>query len=89
MKLDEDRERLVSNRFSSRTNHTHLAEVFVDGPEKCIDRSSKTRSRSSPSAASPEQAKTSSQQQCCYATCLSPRTPRRGEFETRCRLCSK
>ena len=78
-----------SNRFSSRTNHTHLAEVSADGPEKCIDRSSETRSRSSPSAASPERARTSSRQQCCSTTCLIPRTPRRGEFKTRCRLCSK
>ena len=78
-----------SNRFSSRTNQTHLAEVSADGLKKCIDRSSEMRSQSSPSAISPEWARTSSQQQCCYATCLSPRTPRRGEFETRCRLCSK
>ena len=32
-----------SNRFSSKTNHTHLAEVSADGPKKCIDRSSETR----------------------------------------------
>jgi hypothetical protein len=57
-----------SNRFSSKTNHTHLAEVSADGPGKCIDRSSKTRIRSSPSVVSPERARTSSQQQCCYAT---------------------
>ena len=28
-----------SSRFSSKTNHTHQAEVSADGPEKCIDRS--------------------------------------------------
>ena len=28
------------------------------------------------------------QRPCCYATCLSPPTPRRDAFETRCRVCS-
>ena len=78
-----------SSRSSSRTNHTRLAEAPVDELERYIDRSSGTGNQSNPSAASPEQARTSWRQQCCYVTCLNPRTPKRGEFETSCRLCFK
>jgi len=78
-----------SSRSSSRTNHTRLAEAPVDELERYVDRSSGMGNQSNPSATSPEQARTSWQQQCCYVTCLNPRTPKRGEFETRCRLCFK
>ena len=77
------------NRSSSKTNHTHLAEVSVDGLERCIDRSLETGSPSSPSAVFLERVRTSWRQQCCYATCPNRRTPKRDAFETRCRLCSK
>ena len=78
-----------SSRSSSRTSHTHLAEVSADGLEKYIDRSSETGSLSSPSAVSPEWARTSSQRRFCYAICPNRRTPKRDAFETRCRLSFK
>jgi len=78
-----------SSWSSSRTNYTRMSEVPADGLEKYIDRSSRTGNQNNPSAASPERARTSWQRRCCYVTCLNPRTPKRGEFETRCRLCFK
>ena len=78
-----------SSRSSSRTNHTRLAEVPADGLEKYSDRLLGMGNWSNPSAASPEQARTSWQRQCCYERCLNLPTPKRGEFKTRCRLCSK
>ena len=73
----------------SRTYHIHLAEVSAEELERCIDRSLGTGSQNNLSAASPERARTSWRQQCCCVTCLSPRTPKHGAFETRCRLCSR
>ena len=52
-----------SRRSSSRTNHTRLAEVPADELERYIDRSSGMGNQSNPSAASPEQARTSWRQQ--------------------------
>ena len=78
-----------SNKSSSRTTHTRLAKVSADGLERCIGRSSETGNLSSPSAASHERARTSSQRRCCSAICPSCRTLKHGAFETRCRLYSK
>jgi len=77
------------SRSSSRTCLTHLAEVSADELERCTDKSSETQSQSSLSAVSLEQARTLWQQQCCYATCPSPRTPRHSASETRYRPCSR
>ena len=77
-KLDEDRERLTQ---------LERALKHADELEKCTNRSSKTGSQNSPSAVSLKQARTSWQQPCCYITCLNPRTPKYGAFETRCKLC--
>ena len=77
------------NRSTSGTSHTRLAEVFIDGPEKYIDRSSETGRLSSLSAVSLERVKTSWQQRCCYVICPNYRTPKRDAFEMRCRLCSR
>jgi len=77
------------NGSSSRTSHTHLAEVSANGLEKCIDRSLETGSLSSPSAVSLERVRTSWRHQCCYEICPNHRTPKRDAFETRCRLYSK
>ena len=78
-----------SSWSSSRTNYTRMAEVPAHGLEKYIDRSSGTGNQNNPLVASPEQARMSWQRQCCYVICLNPRTPKRGEFETRCRPCFK
>ena len=78
-----------SSWSSSRTNYTRMEEVPVDGLEKYIDRSSGTGNQNNPLAASHERARMSWRRRCCYVTCLNPRTPKRGEFETRCRLCFK
>ena len=83
-KLDEDREclRKLERALERDQLHPHGGGRAVM-PETCIDRSSGTRSLNRSSAVSLELVKTSWQQPCCYATCLSPRTPRRGAFETR------
>ena len=64
-------------------------EARANELEKCTDRSSEMGSQNSPSAVSLEQARTSWQQPCCYVTCLNPRTPKHGAFETRCKFCFK
>ena len=43
-----------SSGSSSRTNHTHVVEVRVDGLEKYTDRLSGTGNQNNPSAASLE-----------------------------------
>jgi len=48
-----------SSWSSSRTNYTRMVEVPADGLEKYTDRSSGTGNQNNPSAASPEQARTS------------------------------
>ena len=78
-----------SSKSLSRTYHTDLAEVSVEELERCIDRSLGTGSQNNLSAAFLERAKTSWRQQCCCVTCPSPRTPKHGAFETRCRLYSR
>jgi hypothetical protein len=78
-----------SSWSSNRTNYTRMAEAPADRLEKYIDRSLGTGNQNNPSAASLERARTSWQRRCYYVTCLNPRTPKRGEFETRCRLCCK
>ena len=76
-------------RSLSRTCLTRGAEVSADELEKCTDRSSETQSQSNLLVVSLEQARTLWRQQCCYATCPSPRTPRHGASETRCRPCPR
>ena len=76
-----------SSGSSSRTNHTHMAEVRADGLEKYTDKLLGTGNQNNPSAASLEWARTSWLQPCCYATCLHLRTPKHGAFEMKCRLC--
>jgi len=78
-----------SSKSLSRTYHTHLAEVSTGGLERYIDRSSGTGSQNNLSAASLERARTSWRRQCCCVTCPSPRTPKHGAFEMRCRLYSR
>ena len=73
---------------SSRTNRTRTAEARAVVLESCTDISSETRSQNRSLAASLEQARTSWWQPCYCVTCLSPRTPRHGAFETKCGLCS-
>lgn len=77
------------SKSSSRTCLTLLAEVSAEGLERCTDRSSETRSLSSSSAVSLEQARTLWQQQCRCETCQSRRTPKHDASETRYRLCSR
>ena len=74
---------------SSMTNHTRMVEVRAGELEKCTGRSSETGNQNSLSAISLEQDRMSWRQPCYYVTCLSPRTPKHGAFETRCKPCFK
>ena len=80
---------LSSSRPSSETNRIRTPKARAVALERCIVKSSGTRSQSHLSAASPEQARMSWWQPCCCVTCLSLPIPRLGAFETWCRLCSK
>ena len=73
---------------SSETNRTRTMGARAVMLETCTNRSSGTRSLSRSLAVSLKLIRTSWQQLCYYATCLSPRTPRHGAFETRCKACS-
>jgi len=77
------------SRSSSRTCLTRPVEVSADELERCTDKSSETQSQSNLSAVSLEQDRTLWRQQYCYATCPSPRTPRRGASEMRYKPCSR
>ena len=80
---------LSSSRPSSETNRTRTPKARAVALERCTVKSSGTRSQSHLSAASHERARMSWQQPCYCVACLNLPTPRRGAFETRCRLCSK
>ena len=80
---------LSSSRPSSETNRIRTPKARAVALERCTVKSSGTRSQSHLSAASHERARMSWQQPCYCVACLNLPTPRRGAFETRCRLCSK
>ena len=67
-------------------NRIQTPEARAVALEKCTSKSLGRRSQSHLSTASLEQARTSWRQPCCCVTCLNPRTPKRGAFETRCRI---
>ena len=89
VKLDEDRGRLGQLERALKRDQPHrMVGAHPDALETCTDRSLGIRSLNRSSAGSLELVRTSWQQPCYYTTCLSPQTPRRDAFETRCRVCS-
>ena len=88
-KLDEDRECLSQLEWALERDQPHPYGRGARGRARDVYRKIVGDKEPEPLVSrSLELVRTSWQQPCCYATCLSPRTPRHDAFKMRCKVCS-